>query len=127
MNHFFHIDFLFSRTPPPLMVDEEESIGQRTRSKLSLSETPLEYIEQAFIPPDITTDMYDWDVDCIDPEYKQFLTEYMKPLNQDPIVDDDPEADPEYNFMEDIETDMGKSLKQKNQTNFVIELIIYSV
>lgn len=39
-----------------------ENIGQRTRSKFSLSSTPLEAIEQAFVPPDITTDMYDFHV-----------------------------------------------------------------
>jgi len=50
----------------------------RTRSKLSLNDTPLEIIEQAFIPPDITEDMYD--SACENDEWMQFLTEFTKPL-----------------------------------------------
>lgn len=88
---------------------EVESIGQRTRSKLSLSETPLEQIEQAFVPPDITTDMYDWDCD-IDEDWGNFLNEFTKPLGHDTTVEDDPEADPEYNILEDKETDLRLSL-----------------
>ncbi|XP_015112073.1 GON-4-like protein isoform X2 [Diachasma alloeum] len=87
----------------PHVPTEEESIGQRTRSKLSLSETPLEHIEQAFIPPDITTDMYDWDYD-MDEEWNKFLTEFTQPLQ--PNGEDDPEADPEYNILEDRESEM---------------------
>ena len=52
--------------------------------------------------------MYDWDVERLDEPYKEFLRDYLtKPLNHYPVVEDDPEADPEYNFMEDIETDIG--------------------
>uniref|UniRef100_A0A0C9QDZ6 GON4L protein n=1 Tax=Fopius arisanus TaxID=64838 RepID=A0A0C9QDZ6_9HYME len=89
----------------PSLPNEVESIGQRTRSKLSLSETPLEYIEQAFIPPDITTDMYDWDCD-MDEEWNKFLTEFTQPLPHEPNAEDDPDADPEYNILEDRESEM---------------------
>lgn len=82
----------------------EESIGQRTRSKFSLSETPLEQIEQAFIPPDITADDWD-DWDCeLDEDWDNFLKEFTQPLTHEPAIEDDPEADPEYNILEDEET-----------------------
>jgi len=80
----------------------QESIGQRTRSKLSLSDTPLETIEKAFVPPDITTDMYD--SECDDEDWKDFLKNFTEPLTTD-VNDtfDDDEADPEYNVLADEE------------------------
>lgn len=87
------------------MPTEEESIGQRTRSKVCLSETPLEQIEQAFIPPDITIDMYDLDCEK-DEDWDNFLKEFTQPLTQEPMVEDDSEADPEYNILEDEETEL---------------------
>ncbi|OXU20302.1 hypothetical protein TSAR_000632 [Trichomalopsis sarcophagae] len=90
----------------PHVPTEEESIGHRTRSKLCLSETPLEQIEQAFIPPDITTDMYDWDWEPED-EYINFLKElYTQPIPKEINIDDDPEADPEYNILEDEDIEL---------------------
>ncbi|XP_071861191.1 gon-4 like protein muscle wasted [Bombus fervidus] len=89
----------------PYVPTEEESIGQRTRSKVCLSETPLEQIEQAFIPPDITIDMYDLDCEK-DEDWDNFLKEFTQPLTQEPMVEDDSEADPEYNILEDEETEL---------------------
>ncbi|XP_076667749.1 gon-4 like protein muscle wasted [Andrena cerasifolii] len=117
----------------PHVPTEEESIGQRTRSKLCLSETPLEQIEQAFIPPDITTDMYNWDWDCeIDEDWDNFLKEFTQPLTQEPVMEDDTEADPEYNILEDEETDLldkeelraDKAVKvtRKELNNLIAEL-----
>lgn len=90
----------------PHVATEEESIGQRTRSKLSLSETSLEEIEQAFIPPDITADMTEDGDGEFDEVWNNFLKEFQQPLTQEPVVEDDPEADPEYNILEDEETDL---------------------
>lgn len=87
------------------MPTEEESIGQRTRSKLSLSETPLEHLEQQLVPPDITTDMYDWDCEK-DEDWDNFLKGLFQTVPQEPNVDDDPEADPEYNILEDHELEL---------------------
>ncbi|XP_023712156.1 GON-4-like protein isoform X2 [Cryptotermes secundus] len=88
----------------------QESIGQRTRSKLSLSDTPLETIEKAFVPPDITTDMYD--SECDDENWKDFLTNFTEPLTDVNDTIDDYEADPEYNFLEDEEeTDDREELR----------------
>ncbi|KAG7203190.1 hypothetical protein KM043_010297 [Ampulex compressa] len=119
----------------PHVPTEEENIGQRTRSKLCLSETSLEQIEQAFVPPDITTDMYDWDCD-IDEDWDNFLKEFTQPLTQEPIVEDDPEADPEYNILEDEETDLldkeelraDKAVKitRKELNNLIAELFEFT-
>ncbi|KAK0096289.1 hypothetical protein PV326_005875 [Microctonus aethiopoides] len=89
----------------PHVPTEEESIGQRTRSKLSLSETPLEHLEQQLVPPDITTDMYDWDCEK-DEDWDNFLKGLFQTVPQEPNVDDDPEADPEYNILEDHELEL---------------------
>ncbi|XP_029163698.1 uncharacterized protein LOC114935123 [Nylanderia fulva] len=105
----------------PHVVTEEESIGQRTRSKLSLSETSLEEIEQAFIPPDITVDMMTDDWDCeLDEDWDNFLKEFTQPLTQELAVEDDPEADPEYNILEDEETDLLD--KEELRTDKAVEV-----
>ncbi|XP_050444366.1 GON-4-like protein [Adelges cooleyi] len=79
----------------PIENNSKETIGMRTRSKFSLSDTPLEIIEQAFIPPDITEDMYD--SACENDEWMEFLSEFTKPL--DSGQNDDAEDDPEYNVL----------------------------
>lgn len=119
----------------PYVPTEEESIGQRTRSKVCLSETPLEQIEQAFIPPDITTDMYDLDCE-LDEDWDNFLKEFTQPLTQEPIVEDDSEADPEYNILEDEETefldkeelraDKAVKITRKELNNLIAELFEFT-
>ncbi|XP_025269827.1 uncharacterized protein LOC105249161 isoform X1 [Camponotus floridanus] len=103
----------------PHVATEEESIGQRTRSKLSLSKTSLEEIEQAFLPPDITADMIDLDVE-LDEDWDNFLKEFTQPLTQEPTIEDDPEADPEYNILEDEETDLLD--KEELRTDKAVEV-----
>ncbi|KAK2574977.1 hypothetical protein KPH14_008740 [Odynerus spinipes] len=119
----------------PHVLTEEESIGQRTRSKLCLSETSLEQIEQAFVPPDITTDMYDSDVE-VDEDWGNFLKEFTQPLQQEPTAEDDPEADPEYNILEDEETDLldkeelradkGVKVTRKELNDLIAELFEFT-
>ncbi|XP_011860640.1 PREDICTED: uncharacterized protein LOC105557870 isoform X2 [Vollenhovia emeryi] len=116
----------------PHVATDEESIGQRTRSKLSLSETSLEEIEQAFVPPDITADMTeDWDCE-LDEDWDNFLKEFTQPLTQELAVDDDPEADPEYNILEDetdlldkeeLRTDRAVEVPRKEQYDLIAELL----
>lgn len=60
---------------------EQENIARRTRSKLCLQTTAIETIESTFVPPDITTDMYDFDCD-MDHVWKEFLNEFTKPLRE---------------------------------------------
>ncbi|KFM77834.1 GON-4-like protein, partial [Stegodyphus mimosarum] len=91
----------------PLNSEEEDKIALRTRSKLCLNDTPLEAIEASFIAPDITVDMYD--THCDDEEWQKFLCDLYKPLDSEVAVQpsneeaDDPEDDPEYNFLDDDE------------------------
>ena len=61
------------KKPLPFANSEENAdlIGFRTRSKLPLNDTPLEHLEMAFVPPDISTDMYE--SDCDNEEWKKFL------------------------------------------------------
>lgn len=78
-------DGVFKIPPQPEVkitgeVKEDENIALRTRSKLSLSDTPLENIEEAFVPPDITTDMYDFE--CDDEDWRDFLKKFTRPLDE---------------------------------------------
>lgn len=77
------------------LTEEQEIIAQRTRSKVCLQETAIETIEATFVPPDITTDMYDFEND-LDNEWAEFLKEFTMPLNNVEHEADDDEADPEF-------------------------------
>ncbi|XP_060805440.1 uncharacterized protein LOC106137275 isoform X2 [Amyelois transitella] len=72
---------------------EEATIALRTRSKLSLSETPIEHIESSFVPPDDIPGP-------VDDLWNQFLAECLDP-GQAARHEDDDEADPEYNVAAD--------------------------
>lgn len=99
-------DGIFKIPPVKEKVDDEAAnIALRTRSKLSLSHTPLEVIEEAFIPPDITTDMYD--MDCDDDVWTEFLKTFTKPLDEVAKLPDE-DHDPEYNILADEEIDKGE-------------------
>ncbi|KAH1007204.1 hypothetical protein HUJ04_004470 [Dendroctonus ponderosae] len=78
---------------------EVTNMALRTRSKINLSSTSLEDIEKAFIPPDITTDMYD--MECDDDEWRNFLKGFTEPLDEVTKHTEDEELDPEYNIMAD--------------------------
>lgn len=54
-------------------------MSQRTRSKLPLTETPLEFLEMAFKPPDVTEDMFEAAV--VDDDWKTFLIDFIHPLS----------------------------------------------
>lgn len=79
---------------------EEKSIGHRTRSKLCLSETPIEQLEREFNPPDILSDMDHFSYLATDPNWGALV-------NQPILDDDDDENDPNYNFLEDYEIETG--------------------
>ena len=78
--YFIHFLFIFCcQVPAEPHVDQiDENIALRTRSKLPLNDTPLEEIEQAFIPPDITPDLYD--TTCDNADWQEFLKEFMQPM-----------------------------------------------
>ncbi|KAJ8304229.1 hypothetical protein KUTeg_017812 [Tegillarca granosa] len=81
---------------------EEETIALRTRSKFSLTDTSLTELEQNFVAPDITADMYD--TNCNDSEWQMFLQSLVVPTENEDTNDgcDDETNDPEYDYLEDI-------------------------
>ncbi|KAK9873829.1 hypothetical protein WA026_002187 [Henosepilachna vigintioctopunctata] len=112
---------------------ENANIALRTRSKFCLNETPLEKIEQDFIPPDITTDMYE--IYCNDEEWKEFLKSFTQPLEEVVKNTEDEDHDPEYNFLsdEEIETvdkeelraDKAVKVPRKELNDLMAELFEY--
>lgn len=61
--------------------EQEYIIAQRTRSKISLAETPIEAIESTFKAPDAPLDMYQTDPD-VDDDWIQFLRNFGMPLSK---------------------------------------------
>lgn len=59
----------------------DEMISRRTRSKISLAETPIEAIQQHFVAPDVTGDIDDSYVD-LDESWQEFLKEFQMPLSE---------------------------------------------
>ncbi|BES90566.1 Hypothetical protein NTJ_03374 [Nesidiocoris tenuis] len=118
------------------VASEQGSIGQRTRSKLSLSKTPLEAIEMEFIPPDITTDMYD--TECDNQDWLKFLRDFVQPLDNsvDGVEANDDENDPEYNIMgdeefealdnEELRVDRAVKISRKEVNDLMAELFEYT-
>ncbi|KAF7991088.1 hypothetical protein HCN44_002650 [Aphidius gifuensis] len=98
-NHYNFNDNEFKIPVAPYVLTEEESIGQRTRSKLCLSETPIEQLEREFIPPDILPDMYHNGHLANDPNWGELFN------SNGLFLDDDDINDPSYNILEDNETE----------------------
>ena len=65
--------------------DAAELVAQRTRSKMPLKDTPLEEIEQNFVAPDITADMYD--TSFVDQDWCDFLSGLTKSSGQFNILE----------------------------------------
>lgn len=113
---------------------EEANIARRTRSKLCLSNTPLEDIESTFIPPDITTDMYEMDYEC-DEDWKNFLKGFTRPLAEvSATMQEDEDHDPEYNVLadeevidvEELRTDRAVNITRKELNDLIGELMDYA-
>lgn len=94
-NSFFY--FCFSRSP--FQLTEEESIGQRTRSKLRLNQTAIEDLQ--LVAPDIPPDMDHFSYLMDDPNWGELY------LTTEHHCEDDVEADPNYNIQDDYETVTG--------------------
>lgn len=59
----------------------EEMVAKRTRSKISLTETPIETIQKKFIHTDLFPDMYALPEDMEgDEPWKEFLEQFQNPL-----------------------------------------------
>jgi len=60
-------------------MEDDGIIARRTRSKLSLNDTPLDEIEASFVAPDITPDLYDEStLFGDDDEWQTFLAKLTK-------------------------------------------------
>lgn len=64
--------------------EQDYIIAKRTRSKISLAETPIEAIESTFKAPDAPLDMYHLNPD--DPYWTDFLTGLAMPMSELRIV-----------------------------------------
>lgn len=60
--------------------EHEYKIAQQTRSKVSLTGTPIEIIESTFLAPDAPIDIYDSIYDDDNDEWNEFLKNYNMPL-----------------------------------------------
>ena len=102
-----------------------------------MNDTTIEHLEDQFIPPDITKDMYDWHLgaESENEDYLAFLKSYWRPselLDNSKHVEDEEEADPEYNVMEDedddrhdreeLRDDRAVKIPKKELTELVAEL-----
>ncbi|KAH9524681.1 GON-4-like protein, partial [Bulinus truncatus] len=110
--------------------DGVDTIALRTRSKLPLTSTSITDIENAFVAPDITPDMYDNTYE--DADWVQFLSSLCKPSDET-ITDDDADAnDPEFNYIaeaerekpdeEDFRFDKPTQITKKELTSLINEL-----
>ncbi|XP_045475206.1 uncharacterized protein LOC123681057 [Harmonia axyridis] len=116
-----------------LELEDEANIALRTRSKLSLNETPLEELEQSFLPPDITSDMYDFD--CNDDDWKNFLNSFTQPLEEVVKNTEEEDLDPEYNILadeditkvdaEELRDDRGVRVPKRELNDLIAELFEY--
>ncbi|KAL1450684.1 hypothetical protein WDU94_003019, partial [Cyamophila willieti] len=101
-----------------------------TRSKISYTDKALEDIEQAFIPPDIDLDMYDSVID--DQDWKEFLTEFTKPIDKiNTNEDDDTEFIPNLQEEEQIDSeefrrDPGVKVSKKELNELMGELFDFT-
>ncbi|XP_076443852.1 uncharacterized protein LOC143282173 [Babylonia areolata] len=83
---------------------EEDGIARRTRSKLPLTTTSLYDIEEAFVAPDITPDMYD--TMCDDTDWQDFLKSLHKLGATDThgeSMEQCEDDDPEFNYTAEAE------------------------
>lgn len=65
---------------PTSQLEQEYIIAQRTRSKICLTETPIEAIESNFEAPDAPLDLYQMTQE--DPHWIQFLSTLSMPLSK---------------------------------------------
>ncbi|CAH1983023.1 unnamed protein product [Acanthoscelides obtectus] len=122
-------------------VEDEATIAKRTRSKLCLSDTPLEQIEEAFVPPDIPPDFYDMECDHeINDDWMDFLKTFTRPLEEVVKAPEDEEHDPEYNILgdedidkidkeelrEELRIDKAVKITKKELNSLIDELLEYS-
>lgn len=81
------------KVPVEPKAPDSDLMFKRTRSKISLHETPIEKIQETFIYPDVVYEQSS-EMDVEDEPWKDFLEEFQKPLSE--AKDEEDENDPEY-------------------------------
>jgi len=107
--------------------------GYSTRSRNPMPDTLIEDIEQTFIPPDITADMYE--VTCENDDYSEFLKELygtslvdtntsnIEDLEEDPeFVYCPDEADKQTTDPEELRNDKATKITKKEVAELIAEL-----
>jgi len=107
--------------------------GYSTRSRNPMTDTLIEDIEQTFIPPDITPDMYE--VTCENDDYSEFLKELygsslvdtntsnVEDLEEDPeFVYCPDEADKQTTDPEELRNDKATKITKKEVAELIAEL-----
>jgi len=109
--------------------------GYSTRSRHPMTDTLIEDIEQTFIPPDITPDMYD--VTCENDDYSEFLKELygssLVDTNTSNIEDVEDVEDPEFVYCpdeadkqtadpEELRNDKSTKITKKEVAELIAEL-----
>jgi len=114
--------------------------GYSTRSRAPMTDTLIEDIEQTFVPPDITPDMYE--VTCDNDDYSEFLKELygssITKVNTSSLedvedVDEDPEfvycpdeADKQTTDPEEFRNDKATKITEKEVKEMMAELDQYA-
>ena len=117
--------------------DSEERPGRvySTRSRVNITDKAIEELEQLFVPPDITPDMYDVPDENENEEYVEFLKElYGGPENVDDLdFEDDPEfvycpdeADQEIKDPEELRNDKATKITKKEVADLMAELLDFA-
>ena len=117
--------------------DTEESQGRvySTRSRVNISDKAMEELEQLFVPPDITPDMYEIPDENGNQEYVEFLKElYGGPEQVDDLdCEEDPEfvycpdeADQEIKDPEELRNDKATKITKKEVADLMAELLDFA-
>lgn len=61
---------------------QELRIATRTRSKYCLQQTTIEDLQSEFVPPDVEEPLEVSDLQPLDEDWMQFLTDFTKPLSK---------------------------------------------
>jgi len=105
--------------------------GYSTRSKKPMTDTALEEIEQTFVPPDITPDMYE--IPCENDDYSEFLKELFG-TNNGTVEDLEDVEDPEFVYCpdeadkqtadpEELRNDKATKITKKEVAELMAELL----
>ena len=117
--------------------DGEEGGGRvySTRSRVNITDKAIEELEQLFVPPDITPDMYEIPDENENEEYVEFLKElYGGPEHVDDLdFEDDPEfvycpdeADQEIKDPEELRNDKATKITKKEVADLMAELLDFA-